>query len=63
LATHQKLSTIEVQVPKRKTMHAIVDNCATHKHPKVREWLMQHPRWTFRAGLSKLSQKSYRHRD
>ena len=26
---------------------AIVDNCATHKHPKVCKWLEQHPRWTF----------------
>ena len=26
---------------------AIVDNYATHKHPKVRKWLAQHPRWTF----------------
>jgi hypothetical protein len=25
----------------------IVDNYATHKHPKVREWLARHPRWTF----------------
>src|SRR2546427_817175 len=28
-------------------LKAIVDNYATHKHPKVREWLTQHPRWTF----------------
>ncbi len=28
-------------------MHAIVDNYATHKHPKVRKWLAAHPRWTF----------------
>jgi transposase len=41
------LDTIEVQVPKRKAIHAIVDNYATHKHPKVREWLARHPRWTF----------------
>lgn len=40
------LNTVEVQVPKRKTIHAIVDNYATHKHPKVREWLARHPRWT-----------------
>jgi hypothetical protein len=26
--------------------HAIV-NYATHKHPKVRQWLVRHPRWTF----------------
>ena len=41
------LNTIEAQVPKRKAIHAIVDNYATHKHPKVRAWLVQHPRWTF----------------
>ena len=41
------LNTIEGQVPKRKQIHAIVDNYATHKHPKVRKWLARHPRWTF----------------
>jgi transposase len=41
------LNTIEAQVPKRKKIHAIVDNYATHKHPNVRKWLAQHPRWTF----------------
>ena len=30
------LNTIEAQVPARKAIHAIVDNYATHKHPKVR---------------------------
>ena len=25
----------------------IVDNYATHKHPKVKQWLLRHPRWTF----------------
>jgi len=34
-------------VPKRKKIPAIVDNYATRKHPKVRKWLAQHPRWTF----------------
>ncbi len=24
-----------------------MDNYATHKHPKVVEWLGRHPRWTF----------------
>jgi transposase len=38
---------IDAQVPKRKAIHAIVDNYATHKHPKVRRWLARHPRWTF----------------
>jgi transposase len=41
------LNEIEAQVPKRKAIHAIVDNYATHKHPKVRDWLDRHPRWTF----------------
>jgi hypothetical protein len=30
------LNDIDAQVPKRKEVHAIVDNYATHKHPKVR---------------------------
>jgi transposase len=41
------LNTVEAKVPKRKAIHAIVDNYATHKHPKVCEWLARHPRWTF----------------
>lgn len=41
------LNTIEAQVPARKAIHAILDNYATHKHPKVRRWLARHPRWTF----------------
>ena len=41
------LNTIEARVPRRKAIHAIVDNYATHKHPTVRQWLARHPRWTF----------------
>src|SRR5476651_397285 len=41
------LNVIEKQVPAGKTIHAIVDNYATHKHPKVRRWLARHPRWMF----------------
>jgi transposase len=41
------LNTIEQQVPAGKVIHAIVDNYATHKHPKVQKWLTRHPRWTF----------------
>lgn len=26
-------------------MHCVVDNYASHKHPKVRAWLAQRPRW------------------
>src|SRR6195256_2932062 len=28
-------------------IHAVVDNYATPKHPKVQKWLARHPRWTF----------------
>ena len=41
------LNTIEAQVPVGKMVHAIVDNYAAHKHPRVRRWLARHPRWTF----------------
>ena len=41
------LNTIEAQVPVGKVIHAVVDNYATHKHPRVRQWLARHPRWTF----------------
>jgi transposase len=41
------LNAVEAEVPAGKAIHAIVDNYATHKHPKVRRWLANHPRWTF----------------
>jgi transposase len=41
------LNAIEASVPVGKLIHAITDNYATHKHPKVRQWLARHPRWTF----------------
>ena len=41
------LNAIETAVPAGKLIHAIADNYATHKHPKVRAWLGRHPRWTF----------------
>src|SRR5262249_46084546 len=41
------LNLIVEQEPKQKTIHDIVDNHATHKHPTVRAWLARHPRWTF----------------
>ena len=41
------LNAVEAQVPAGKKIHAILDNYATHKHPKVRKWLARHPRWTF----------------
>ena len=41
------LNVTEAAVPKGKAIHAIVDNYATHKHPKVKAWLARHPRWSF----------------
>ena len=41
------LNAIEAAVPADKQVHAILDNYAAHKHPKVRRWLDRHPRWTF----------------
>jgi transposase len=41
------LNAVERAVPAGKLIHAIADNYATHKHPKVREWLLRHSRWTF----------------
>jgi transposase len=41
------LNAVERAVPAGKIVHAILDNYATHKHPKVRKWLADHPRWVF----------------
>ena len=41
------LNAIERVVPAGKLIEAVVDNYATHKHPKVKAWLERHPRWTF----------------
>ena len=41
------LNRIEAAVPAGKLIHAILDNYAAHKHPKVRAWLARHPRWVF----------------
>jgi transposase len=41
------LNRVEAAVPAGKLVHAILDNYAAHKHPKVRAWLARHPRWTF----------------
>ncbi len=49
--THQEfirfLNAVERATPPGKIIHAIADNYATHKHPKVRAWLARHPRWVF----------------
>ncbi len=41
------LNAIERDVPPGKVIEAVADNYATHQHPEVREWLPQHPRWSF----------------
>ena len=41
------LNAVQRAVAAGKVVHAIADNYATHKHPKVVEWLADHPRWTF----------------
>ena len=41
------LTVIDARVPKKKTVHVIVDNYAAHKHPKVLEWINKHPRFVF----------------
>ena len=40
------LRQIDRETPPDKTLHLICDNDATHKHPKVKEWLEKHPRFT-----------------
>lgn len=39
------LKTIDRYTPKKKELHLIVDNYATHKHPEVQAWLAKHPRF------------------
>jgi len=41
----QFLRHVEASVPAELTVHLIVDNYATHKHPKVRRWLAARPRF------------------
>jgi len=38
------LRHLDRQTDKQLDLHLIVDNYATHKHPRVRAWLEQHPR-------------------
>ena len=41
----QFLREIEANVPKDLDIHLVVDNYATHKHPKVRRWISARPRY------------------
>jgi transposase len=41
------LNRINRETPAERELHLIIDNYATHKHPKVRAWLERHPRFHF----------------
>src|SRR4028118_1095752 len=41
------LNAIEAAVPAGRIVHLILDNYATHKHPRVLAWLYRHPRFVF----------------
>ena len=41
------LNAIEADAPAGKIVHVVLDNYATHKHPKVQAWLGRHPRFVF----------------
>ncbi len=49
--THQEFirfrNAIEKEVPANKQVHVVLDNDATHQHPKALEWLGRHDRFTF----------------
>ena len=39
------LKQIDAETPAELDLHLIVDNYATHKHPKVKAWLRRHSRF------------------
>ena len=39
------LREIEKDVPETLDVHVIVDNYATHKHPRIKRWLAARPRF------------------
>jgi len=39
------LKLLDQATPPERALHIILDNYATHKHPKVKEWLKKHPRF------------------
>jgi transposase len=41
------LNAVEREINTGRPIHVVLDNYATHKHPKVLAWLARHPRWTF----------------
>jgi putative transposase len=49
------LREINANVPARFAVHLIVDNYATHKHPRVLRWLAAHPRFQLPSQILPLS--------
>src|SRR6202165_4889355 len=39
------LKEVDQSVPPNLDIHLVVDNYATHKHPRVKQWLAAHPRY------------------
>ena len=39
------LNKIDAETPSHLDLHLIVDNYATHKHPRVKAWMRRHPRF------------------
>src|SRR5213596_767970 len=39
------LNKIDAETPSDLDLHLIVDNYATHKHPRVKSWMRRHPRF------------------
>lgn len=39
------LKRVDANVPSTLDIHLVVDNYATHKHPRVKRWLAAHPRY------------------
>jgi len=39
------LRTLDRQTPKKRELHLVLDNYATHKHSNVKTWLAKHPRF------------------
>jgi putative transposase len=41
----QFLKQVDANVPSDLEIHLVVDNYATHKHPRIKRWLATHPRY------------------
>jgi transposase len=47
LEFHKFLDTIDAAVPQHLDIHLVLDNSSTHKTPRIRRWLLRHPRVQF----------------